>query len=160
MLNPKSEIRNPKKIKNPHNVKILRIIDANLNRTREGLRVCEDILRFTLPGSPVINLLKTYRHSATRSILDSRRLELSGLVDSRDVKKDLSKFNDFKRPGNGDLRAVFMTNIERVKESLRVLEECCKIIDETVSRKYRKLRFKVYEAEKKYNDTVRIREIK
>jgi len=151
---------NPKRQKKQIDPRILRIIDANLNRAREGLRVCEDVLRFTLPGSPVINSLKTCRHLATKFILDSRRLELSVLVDSRDVKKDMSKFNDFKRPGNGDISAVFMANIERAKESLRVMEECCKVIDETVSRKYRRLRFRVYEAEKKYNDTVRIRKIK
>lgn len=145
---------------NSKDAKILQIIDVNLNRTREGLRVCEDILRFTAPKSSIINLLKTFRHSATRAILNSGQLELSQLVGSRDVKNDLSKFNDFKKPKSSDLPAVFMANIERAKESLRVLEECCKIIDRTASQKYRKLRFSVYEAEKKYNDTVRIRKIK
>ena len=53
-----------------------------------------------------------------------------------------------KKPG-ADIGDVFMANIERVKEALRVLEECCKIIDEKMSRGYRKLRFDAYETEKK-----------
>ena len=44
---------------------------------------------------------------------------------------------------------IFGANIERVKESLRVLEEFFKLIDKKDSAKFTKLRFKVYEIEKK-----------
>ncbi|MBU1888066.1 MAG: thiamine-phosphate pyrophosphorylase [Candidatus Omnitrophica bacterium] len=137
--------------------KILRIIDANLNRAREGLRVCEDISRFAMPEKPLAGLLKTARHSATRAVLSSKNLTLKDLVGARDVKNDCMKFRDSKRSKGDSLPAVFMANIERVKESLRVLEECSKVMDETVSHKYRKIRFDVYEIEKKYNDSIRIR---
>ena len=137
--------------------KIFRIIDANLNRAREGLRVCEDISRFTMPKKPLAGLLKNARHSATRAVLSSGNLALKKLVRSRDVKKDLMKFNDMRRSKNSGLSGVFMANIERAKESLRVIEECAKVIDEGVSRRYRKIRFKIYEIEKKYNDSAGIR---
>lgn len=136
--------------------KILQIIDANLNRAREGLRVCEDISRFTMAGSPLAGLLKASRHSATKAILNSKILALAQLVDSRNTKSDCMKFRDFKKSKKDGLSAIFMSNIERVKESLRVLEECCRVMDESVSRKYRKLRFNVYEIEKKYNDAIRV----
>ncbi|MFH1853780.1 MAG: thiamine-phosphate pyrophosphorylase [Candidatus Omnitrophota bacterium] len=140
--------------------KILRIIDANLNRAREGLRVCEDISRFTIPAEPLAGLLKTARHSTTRAILNSKRLALRNLIESRDIKNDCMKFRDFKKSKNSGSSGMFMANIERVKESLRVLEECCRIIDDAASRKYRKIRFDVYEIEKKYNDTIRARKTK
>lgn len=137
--------------------KIFRIIDANLNRAREGLRVCEDISRFTMPKKSLAGLLKNARHSTTRAVLSSKNLALKKLVSSRDVKKDLMKFSDLKRSKGNGLSGVFMANIERAKESLRVLEECTKVIDEAASRRYRNIRFKVYEIEKKYNDSARIR---
>lgn len=140
--------------------KILRIIDANLNRVREGLRVCEDISRFTMPHKSLAALLKSARHAASRAILDSKDLPLRELIGSRDTDSDRMKFVDFKRRKGDSIPAIFMANIERVKESMRVVEECSKVIDERVSRKYRKLRFDVYDIEKKYNDSIRIRKTK
>jgi thiamine-phosphate pyrophosphorylase len=40
----------------------LRIIDANLNRSSEGLRVLEDIARFILGDAMLTQELKTLRH--------------------------------------------------------------------------------------------------
>ncbi|MFH1782391.1 MAG: thiamine-phosphate pyrophosphorylase [Candidatus Omnitrophota bacterium] len=128
--------------------KVLQIIDANLNRTREGLRVCEDIVRFSVRDRNVSSSLKLIRHDATKAILGSDILDLKKLLDARDVKKDLSKFIDYKK-NNSTLADLFMSNIERVKESLRVLEECLKLVDDGLSSKYRKLRFDTYHAEKK-----------
>lgn len=134
--------------------KVLQIIDANLNRAREGLRVCEDIARFTVPRRPFAGLLKMVRHNTTKAILSSKDLALKGLLKSRDTKNDRMKSFDFKKPKGSALSAIFMANIERTKESLRVLEECSKIIDEPASRKFRKLRFAVYDIEKGYYDTI------
>ncbi|MFC1666658.1 thiamine-phosphate pyrophosphorylase [Candidatus Omnitrophota bacterium] len=128
--------------------KIFQIIDANLNRTREGLRVCEDIARFMIPDKNCAKALKIIRHAATKALLDSKDLSLKKLLRSRDTKRDLLKFVDFKKQRNDGVADIFMSNIERVKESLRVLEECCKIIDENASRKYRRLRFNAYAVEK------------
>ena len=44
---------------------IFRIIDANLNRSREGLRVCEDISRFILNSASITKDLKSVRHSVS-----------------------------------------------------------------------------------------------
>ena len=128
---------------------LLRIIDANLNRTREGLRVCEDIARFAMSNRSMAGSLKSTRHSATRAMLYSKRPQLKRLVMARDTKEDCLKCFDLRKEKKMDLPDVFMSNIERVKESLRVLEECCKIMDEAMSRKYRKLRFDVYAIEKR-----------
>ena len=51
-----------------------------------------------------------------------------------------------KRKGLAD---IFAANIERVKESLRVLEEIFKLVNIKSSSKFCVLRFKVYAIEKK-----------
>ncbi len=56
---------------------------------------------------------------------------------------------DFQKEADADIADIFMSNVERVKESLRVLEECFKLIDEKISRGYRKLRFDTYAVEKR-----------
>ena len=79
-------------------------------------------------------------------MLKSKKISLAELLSERDTVSDKTKFIDFKPKSGIDISDIFMSNIERVKESLRVLEECFKIIDEKISRGYRKLRFDVYDA--------------
>ncbi|MDP2921674.1 MAG: thiamine-phosphate pyrophosphorylase [Candidatus Omnitrophota bacterium] len=129
--------------------KLLQIIDANLNRAREGLRVCEDITRFALCDKNATESLKKIRHTATSLVLDSKKISLQKLVSQRNTPEDKTKFTDYAAQYDSGISDVFMANIERVKESLRVLEECFKIIDEEISRGYRKLRFNTYDIEKK-----------
>ena len=47
---------------------LLRIVDANLNRSREGLRVCEEVVRFALEDARLTSEFKTLRHKISRSI--------------------------------------------------------------------------------------------
>src|SRR3989338_7732268 len=106
--------------------KLLQIIDANLNRAREGLRVCEDIARFSLRNKNATKTLKAIRHGATDLVLKSKKISFRALLSKRDIAKDKTKFVDFT-PGAGiEISVIFMSNIQRVKESLRVLEECFK----------------------------------
>ena len=46
----------------------VRIIDANANRAREGLRVLEDIARFMLDRGDLTELAKRLRHEVTAAI--------------------------------------------------------------------------------------------
>jgi thiamine-phosphate pyrophosphorylase len=53
------------------NTSVLRILDANLNRAREGLRVIEDYARFALDDDRLCQSLKQIRHDlveATRHL--------------------------------------------------------------------------------------------
>ena len=136
--------------------KLLRIIDANLNRTREGLRVCEDIARFSLRDKGAAKALKTIRHGATNLVLKSKKISFPELLSRRDTAKDKTKFIDFTPKSGVNIPDIFMSNIERVKESLRVLEECFKIIDAKISRGYRKLRFDAYDIEKNIVEKARL----
>jgi len=136
--------------------KLLQIIDANLNRTREGLRVCEDIVRFMLQDKNAAKALKAIRHSATNLVLKSKKISLAKLLSGRDTLGDKTKFIDFTPSSGVSISDIFMSNIERVKESLRVLEECFKIIDAKISRGYRKLRFNAYDIEKNIVEKARL----
>ncbi len=137
------------------NQKILQVMDVNLNRVREGLRVCEDITRFIISDKNITVYLKGIRHGATRALIGSAKLSLQRLLLARNTAYDKQKFYDLKKAGRTDIEAIFMSNIERAKESFRVLEELTKIIDGAVSRKFRRLRFKTYDVEKRIIEKVR-----
>jgi len=136
---------------------VYRIIDANLNRSREGLRVCEEITRFALNSHSMTSDLKSVRHDIS-GIVKSSALKLKDIPGARDSEADVLRCSgsasEMKRH---DMADIFAANIERVKESLRVLEEFFKLIDGKSSSKLCGLRFKVYEIEKKamkrLNDT-------
>jgi len=128
---------------------VFRIIDANLNRSREGLRVCEDITRFILNSPRLTKELKAVRHSVT-NLARPNLLRSGCAVESRDVMGDVGRSSkrksEMQRRNTAD---VFCANIERVKESLRVLEEFFKLIDKKTSSGYSRLRFRTYEIERK-----------
>ena len=126
--------------------KVLRILDANFNRSREGLRVCEEIFRFYLNEAPLMRRLKNTRHAIT-AILKS--MPQADLLAARDVSGDEGKKPSALENKRHDLLDMFSANIERTKESLRVLEEFTKFIDTATSSKFKKLRFEVYAIEKR-----------
>ena len=62
----------------------LRIIDANLNRLREGLRVIEDIFRYIFNNQHIAYKIKELRHNTKISIYEQ-------LLNSRDSLNDCLK---------------------------------------------------------------------
>jgi len=135
------------------NDKVLRLIDANFNRSREGLRVCEDIARFLLDSPELTKKFKAARHAVTGIIKDIPIKGFEGpieLTDFRDVIRDVgmasAKKSEMTRRG---CRDIFIANIERAKESIRVLEEFFKLIDRKKSSALSRLRFRLYDTEKK-----------
>ena len=129
--------------------KLLRLIDANLNRSREGIRVCEDIARFMLNDKRITRSFKSLRHRISAL---ANKLERDGklaLLKSRNVKKDIGKKTAFREGNRKDIPDVFYANAQRTKESLRVLEEITKLLNKKVSQGFKEVRFKIYELEKK-----------
>ncbi len=128
---------------------IYRILDANLNRAREGLRVCEDVTRFVLDSDALSKELKALRHgiaSGVRSMPSGAKKLLEARDSEADVGKGSSRASEMNRTGAAD---IFMANIQRVKESLRVLEEFSKLVDRRLAIRFRRLRFGTYDIEKK-----------
>ena len=127
---------------------ILRILDANFNRSREGLRVCEEIARFVLRDEALTRELKKARH-AVSDCLKKLPVPLAELVASRNVRADFGKKSSALESRRKDALALFLANAERAKESLRVLEETSKLIELKISVRLKKERFHVYAIEKK-----------
>lgn len=128
---------------------VYRIIDANLNRVMEGIRVCEDIERFASDNETLTRKLKNLRHDIFNAIKELRKEHLDELVSSRDIIEDVGlKPNDSEKDRE-NLVDLFLANTQRGKESLRVLEEVLKLFDAELSQKFKKFRFKLYEIEKK-----------
>lgn len=126
---------------------IYRIIDANLNRSREGLRVCEEIARFTLNDEGLTEKFKSLRHGITACI-KFYPPRLNGIVAARDAMRDVGQKAHALERKRTDIRDVSLANMERVKESLRVLEEFSKLLDDKIARRFKRIRFKSYEIEK------------
>ncbi len=127
---------------------ILRIIDANLNRLCEGLRVCEEVARFILEDKRYTSTLKRLRHDAIAAAGRSGSLRYASLVGSRDSKSDVGKDSIPQELKRANHISVLCANLQRVKESSRVLEEFSKIIDRQAALRFKKIRFKIYDTEK------------
>ncbi len=127
---------------------INRIIDANINRAKEGLRVCEEITRFLFGQRRITSELKAARHKIG-SVLKRLPVTLPQFLEARDTRRDIGRdiyINELKRGGLGD---IFFANIQRAKESLRVLEEFSKLNSRSAAVEFKKLRYAIYELEKK-----------
>ena len=128
--------------------KVYRIIDANLNRSREGLRICEEIARFVLDDKRLTEEFKGLRHKITGCI-KFYPARLQDIISARDSGRDVGRGRQTMERRRKDWKGLSLANMERVKESLRALEEFSKLIDNKIADRFKRLRFKAYEAEKK-----------
>ena len=131
----------------------LRMIDANINRISEGLRVLEDMARFVLDDAGLTEQLKALRHGVRKEI----RSFHGNLLSSRDAVNDpgvpISAATVLD--GKDDVSDLTAANFKRVQEGLRVVEESLKISGEkALSKFYERSRFAVYTVEKTYQDVV------
>jgi len=123
---------------------VYRVVDANLNRAGEGLRVLEEIARFILDDAALSARLKEMRHS-----LAALTNQLPGgvyeLVRARDAAGDVGASS--WTPGEktrDDLFTLAVANFKRVQEAARVLEEFGKLLGPSLARTFKGLRFQAY----------------
>jgi thiamine-phosphate pyrophosphorylase len=125
---------------------ILRIIDANINRISEGLRVLEDVARFVLEDVELCRRLKTIRHQLNSSV-EEIGLHVIGTRDAvDDVGANFDVILDHR-----DLASIIRANAKRAQEGIRVLEELSKLPDLKAllsSSLLKESRYKVYALEK------------
>ncbi len=116
---------------------IATVIDANLNRASEGLRVVEDYLRFVRSESDLSTALANARRQLNQiEGIDSKIQQVMARDSAGDVR---AKESPEKRV---DIVALLTANFKRATEALRVLEEY------TGNDAYNRLRYDVYELEK------------
>jgi len=108
--------------------------------------VCEDICRFVLDAQGSTRSLKALRHQLTATMSS---VTMTEMIHARDIQCDVGRGStqlEFKRRGITD---VVYANAQRVKESIRVLEEVTKIRNQQLAQKLKTLRYKFYALEKK-----------
>ncbi len=121
----------------------IRILDTNLNRCKEGLRVIEDTARFVLCDETLYKKIRKIRHLSSGYLSDIYDRMLSARESIKDAGRTA---NEASRHG---LKNVLIANFKRAEESLRVLEEYSKIINFKTALQYKALRYKVYDLEKR-----------
>lgn len=120
---------------------LFRVIDANLNRLKEGIRVVEDILRYKDNNKILAKKLKSLRHQAITN-------------DTKELLAHRDSINDVLRPSTSseqqrtNLENIIIANLKRAQESSRVLEELYKLTNIQNSEKFKTIRYELYNLEK------------
>lgn len=122
-------------------LKILQILDANLDRAREGLRVLEDWSRFALGREDLVKKTKDFRQilGKEHSLLYKNARNLS-----EDKCIGLNHPEQLKRKGS-DL--IISSNAARVQEALRVIEEFSRSSNQKLSQIASDIRYEIYNLE-------------
>lgn len=125
-----------------------RLLDANFNRAREGLRVAEDILRYGLDRQGEFEACKKLRHEI--GALQQEAERRLNLMDARDSGNDVGRTgmtdSETYRAGWVDLIAA---NMKRAQEALRVLEEVLKMSWPAAAARCKTMRYHAYELERR-----------
>ncbi|MHC3993189.1 thiamine-phosphate pyrophosphorylase [Thiomicrolovo sp. ZZH C-3] len=122
---------------------LFRVIDANLNRLKEGIRVIEDIARYLQNDKTTASSLKALRH---RSRID----DLQNLLSSRDSVNDVLRPTIKSELNRSSIESILIANYKRAQESSRVLEEMYKIVDPALSETFKQIRYELYTLEKEH----------
>ena len=118
----------------------LRLIDANLNRLREGIRVVEDIFRYIYNNKEISTKLKSLRHIA-------RTKNYYELLETRDVENDVLRESIKSEQNREDLNSILIANFKRAQESSRDLEELTKLSSIEDSENFKYIRYELYNLE-------------
>jgi thiamine-phosphate pyrophosphorylase len=113
-----------------------RLMDANLSRLAEGLRVVEDVLRFELSHDALVETCKGIRN---RIKIAYRGVNYGDLVNARYLGTDVRAKSTV--PKRHDWDELITANIKRVTEACRCLEEAS---DDPV---FTQIRYDIYDLE-------------
>ena len=131
----------------PSDNRIAQLIDANLDRAREGLRVMEDWCRFGLKRSDFSVQIKDWRQQLG---LHHHNIYRKARFTSKDPALGVSHLLQNVR---STPEAVFIANSARVQEALRVVEEFTRLTDPKLCKIASKIRYETYEIEIKVLNT-------
>lgn len=126
-----------------------RIIDANINRASEGLRVLEDMVRFKYNDREFSEKTKRLRHF----VRDGMMGILSKLLEGRDSQNDvgLEISQDILLDDRKTFFEMAAANFKRVQEAMRTVEENLKLVDMYDKAKiYENYRYQAYNLEKEF----------
>ncbi len=131
----------------PSDNRIAQLIDANLDRAREGLRVMEDWCRFGLKRRDFSIQIKDWRQQLG---VHHHNIYKKARLTSNDPAMGVSHPLQQVRTTP---ESVFIANSSRVQEALRVIEEFTRTTDPRLCEIATKIRYKAYEIELKVLNT-------
>ena len=133
---------------------IYRILDANLDRAREGLRIIEEWCRFGINNQQLAQECKQLR----QELAQWHSAELRQARDTpSDVGTELSHPQEEKRDS---VNSLLQANICRTQEALRVLEEYGKLYQPQMSLICKQIRYRVYTLESNLLNSDRLTKLK
>ena len=126
---------------NTEDLRIFQIIDANLDRAREGLRVIEDWARFGLGKEKCVERIKNFRQILGKNHLDIYKT-------SRNYIEDQCKGLAHQEQENRKTpEQIISSNASRVQEALRVIEEFSRLHNQELSKIASEIRYEIYTLE-------------
>ena len=126
---------------------ILRILDVNLNRAREALRVIEDYTRFVLDDADAAGALKHFRHTL-REVAEAAGGD--ALLTARDIVGDVGR--EVKTAGElrrESIEQVVRAAFGRLSEAARGLGEYGKVLRPSAAAAAENMRYATYELEQR-----------
>ncbi|WP_288258080.1 thiamine phosphate synthase [uncultured Prochlorococcus sp.] len=127
--------------KNAEDLRIFQIIDANLDRAREGLRVLEDWARFGLGNEKYVEKIKNFRQILGKNHLEVYKQSRNHIEDKC---KGLTHHEQFNRK---TFEQIISSNSARVQEALRVIEEFSRLQNQELSKIASEIRYEIYTIE-------------
>ena len=122
-------------------LRIYQIIDANLDRAREGLRVLEDWARFGLGENNSVKKIKNFRQILGKNHLEVYKQSRNFIEDEC---KGLTQQEQIKRNAPNQ---IISSNAGRVQEALRVIEEFSRQHNHELSKIAAEIRYEIYNLE-------------
>ncbi len=120
---------------------VLRILDANLDRSREGLRIIEEWCRFGLNNSELTRECKHLRQEVAKWHTSELRAARNT---PGDTGTELSHPQEEQRE---NIKSLLQANFCRIEEALRVLEEYGKLYSTDMGKAFKQIRYRVYTLE-------------
>lgn len=125
----------------------LRIVDANLNRAREALRVMEEHARFLLDDEGLTAAVKELRHELAAAIPPALAMPMAASrATQADVGRAIGTPSEYSR---ATAAAVAAAAGKRVTEALRAIEEYGKLFDPAFAARIEQLRYRAYTLEQR-----------
>ncbi|MBC5795246.1 MAG: thiamine phosphate synthase [Sphaerospermopsis sp.] len=120
---------------------VYRILDANLDRAREGLRIIEEWCRFGLNDAQLAEDCKHLRQEVSKW----HTAQIRAARDTPgDIGTDLTHPQEEQR---SSITSLLQANFCRIQEALRVLEEYGKLHDAEMGKTFKQMRYQVYTLE-------------
>ncbi|MDJ0733213.1 MAG: thiamine phosphate synthase [Nostocaceae cyanobacterium] len=120
---------------------VYRILDANLDRAREGLRIIEEWCRFGLNNAQLASECKQMRQEVAH-------WHTAPMKAARDTPGDTgTELTHTREEQRASVTSVLEANFCRVQEAMRVLEEYGKLHHPNMGKAFKQMRYRVYTLE-------------